>query len=346
MKRLLCIIVMVAILAVPAQATEYTAPQAPREVQRYLPDETQDLGDGVWYVIRNIMKEIRPGLSEATSICISLLSISLLAAMLCNFASEQNAGLRLATTAVVAVILMRPANSMIQLGVSAVEEVSEYSKLLLPVMTSALAAQGAVTKSGALYTASAFVNALLSSGIEQFLVPLVYILLCVCIGCRLYEHTLLQNIRSFSIWLVTWGLKIVLYIFTGYVGITGVVSGATDAAMLKATKIAISGTVPVIGNILSDASEAVLVSVGLMKNAAGIYGILTILALCFGPFFQVGTQYLLLNVTSGVCHMFGIKETAELIKDAAVIMGLVMAMIGSICVITLISIVCFMKGLS
>lgn len=76
---------------------------------------------------------------------------------------------------------------------------------------------------------------------------------------------------------VSWSLKTILTVFTTYMTVTGVVSGTTDAAALKATKVTISSVVPVVGGILSDASEAVLVSAGLMKNAAGIYGILAVL---------------------------------------------------------------------
>lgn len=346
MRRIYLLLIVMALLAVPVQAVEFSAPQAPREVQRYLPDETQDLGEGLWFVIRNVTADLRPSLSEAIRTCISLISISLLAAMLTYVSQDHSNGLRISGTAIVALLLIQPTNSMIQLGVRTIKAISEYGKLLIPVMTSALAAQGAVTKSGALYTASVFVNTLMTIAVEQLLVPIVYIILCICIGCKFFEHGLLQNMRSFIKWLVTWGLKTVLYVFTGYISISGIISGTADAAKLKATKLAISGSVPVVGNILSDASEAVLVSAGLMKNAAGIYGVITMVALGLGPFLQVGVQYLLLNVTAGICHVFGIKEMATLIKEIAEVMGLVLAMIGTVCVIMLISIVCFMKGMA
>ena len=346
MRRIYLFLITIMLLAVPVQATEFTAPPAPREAQRYLPDETQDLGEGIWFVVRNVTADLRPSFSEAIRTCVSLISISLLAALLASVSLDHSSGLRISGTAVVALILIQPTNSMIQLGLRTVKTISEYGKLLLPVMTSALAAQGAVTKSGTLYTASVFINTLMTTAVEQLLVPIVYILLCICIGCKFFEHGLLQNMRSFIKWLVTWGLKTVLYVFTGYISISGIISGTADAAMLKATKLAISGSVPVVGNILSDASEAVLISAGLMKNAAGIYGVITMIALGLGPFLQVGVQYLLLNVTSGICHMFGIKEMAALIKEISEVMGLVLAMIGTVCVIMLISTVCFMKGMA
>ena len=118
------------------------------------------------------------------------------------------------------------------------------------------------------------------------------------------ETPLLDKMKELVKWLMTWTLKIILYVFTGYIGITGVVSGSTDAAALKATKLTISGTVPVVGGILADASEAVLVGAGVVKNAAGIYGLLAVTALWISPFIQMGTQYLLMKGTAGFCAMF------------------------------------------
>ena len=128
--------------------------------------------------------------------------------------------------------------------------------------------------------------------------------------------------------------------------ITGVVSGATDTAALKAAKLTISSVVPVVGGIMSDASEAVLVSAGLLKNSAGIYGILAIIAICLDPFIRIAAHYLLLKATAAVCVVFGSKKVTGLVDDFAVAMGLLLAMTGAVCLMLLISIVCFMKGVT
>ena len=127
--------------------------------------------------------------------------------------------------------------------------------------------------------------------------------------------------------------------------ITGVVSGTTDAAALKATKVTISSVVPVVGSILSDASESVLVSMGILKNAAGVYGILAVLAVAAGPFLSVGVQYLLLKLSAAICGLFGNKEISGMVGDFSTAMGLLLAMVASGCLMVLISTVCFLKGL-
>ena len=129
-------------------------------------------------------------------------------------------------------------------------------------------------------------------------------------------------------------------------GITGVVSGSADAVRLKATKLTISGMVPVVGSILSDASESILVGAGIMKNTVGVYGLLVILALWIEPFLTIGLQYLLLKATVAICETFDTKDVSGVIKSFSTAMGLILAMTGTVCLMFLISVVCFMKDVT
>ena len=82
----------------------------------------------------------------------------------------------------------------------------------------------------------------------------------------------------------------------------------------------------------------------MVRNAAGIYGILAILAVFLLPFLKIGCHYLLLKVTGALCAVFGVKRCTELITDFSSAMGLVLAMTGSVCLLQLISTVCFLRG--
>jgi stage III sporulation protein AE len=145
---------------------------------------------------------------------------------------------------------------------------------------------------------------------------------------------------------VIWLLKAILYIFVGYIGISGIISGAADQTAIKATKLTISGMIPVVGGILSDASETLLVSVGVIKNTVGIYGMLSIICIVILPFLKIGFHYLALKISSVVAGMFVPKSISKLLEDFTAVLGLVMGMTGSVCMIQLISLVCFLKGMT
>ena len=346
MRKIVIIIVLILLFVEPVGATAFTPPEAPKNIEYLMPDETSNFGEGLWYILSESLEKLQPSFVKAIRISVSLLLISLLVGLFSELASNVRTAIECIGSITVGVILFQPVNAFIQLGTETVTQISQYGNLLLPVMSGALAAQGAVTKSGAIYAATVLFDALLSTAISQLLIPLVYVYLCVSVTCNVFSQPLLMQMRKSLKWIMTWGLKIILYVFTGYISITGVVGGTTDATMLKATKLAISGMVPVVGNIISDASEAVLVSAGVMKNAVGIYGLLVIASIWIGPFLQIGIQYILLKVTSGICEMFAVKQISGLIKDFSSAMGLVLAMTGSVCMMFLISTICFMKGVA
>lgn len=343
MKKVLMILALLVLLAIPVQA-EPELPTAP--VSPYVPEENQNFSDGLWYVIKQAVQTLGPSVAEAGGICLSVMAATLLVSLLQSL-SQRTAGVtELAGTVAVGLILLEPSNALIQLGTRTVGEISEYGKLLLPVMTATMAAQGGVTASTALYTGTALFDTLLTGAISRLIVPLIYVYLCVSTANAVLGEQILKSIRDFVKWLMTWILKIILYVFTGYMGITGVVSGTADAAALKATRLTLSGMVPVVGGILSDASEAILVGAGVMKNAAGVYGVLAVLGMWLGPFLRIGIQYLMLKVTAAACSAFGTGRTTGLLQDFSGAMGLVLAMTGTVCLMLLISTVCFMKGIS
>lgn len=344
MKQLILLIMLLSILILPASALEISAPEVPEAGADLMPRRAETFGQGLLELLHAGVNKLLPDLAEASKICTAAAAITLLLSVLGGFSDKIKTTAELTGTVAVAALLLSGTNSLIQLGTETVTNLSEYGKLLLPVMTTALAAQGGVTQSTALYAGTTVFSNVLSSLVTKLVVPFIYLFLAMAAANAAVGEDLLKKARDFVKWLMTWCLKIILYLFTGYMGITGVVSGTTDAAALKATKITISSAVPVVGGILSDASDAILVSAGLAKNAAGIYGLLAVLAVYLGPFLKIGAHYLLLKLTASVCSVFGPKRITELLGDFCGAMGMVLAMTGSVCLMLLISTVCFLKG--
>lgn len=346
MKRILLLMLILTVTVLPVKAMDYTAPEVPDSAQDLMPAETESFSKGLWEILKEAVQLLEPELAQATKVCIALVAIVMLSSVLQMLPGNMTGIVELTGTVAVAAVLLRQTTSMINLGADTVAQLSEYGKLLLPVMTAAMAAQGGVTTATALYAGTAAFDTLLGSVISKVLIPMVYMyLVLAAAGCATGTDRL-KKVRDFVKWLMTWLLKTMLYIFTGYIGVTGVISGTTDAAALKAAKLTLSGMVPVVGGILSDASEAVLVGAGVMKNAAGLYGLLAITAVWIAPFLRIGIQYLMLKLTAALCASFDVKRPAELIESFSGAMGLLLGMTGTMCILLLISTVCFMKGVS
>ena len=347
MRQVLIFVFLVILLALPVRAMEFEAPAPPSSAAELVPGEADSFGEGLWNLIVAAAELVAPSLTEAAGCCLRVFACVLLIAMVGQFAPGISKGtLELAGVAVVAVLLLEPSSSLIELGLQTVAELRDYGKLLLGVLASALAARGGVSSSTALYVGTAFFDALLGAAVTAVLLPMLWMYLALSIAYSAVGESVLDKLRQFLRWLMEWALKLTLYIFTGYMTITGVVSGTADAAAGKAAKLAISSAVPVVGGILSDAADTVLLGAATLGSGAGIWGILTVLALFCTPAIRIGSQYLLLKITAATGASFGGLRCGTLVEDFAGVMGLMMALVSTQTVLQLISTVCFLRGVS
>lgn len=323
---------------------DLTAPAVPDSGVQFMPSAEDSLGLGLLKILQQALSSLSPELKSAMEVCLSILAAVILISVVSKCTSSAGKPAVLVGIAVVSAILLRASDSMIALAARTVEEISEYGKLLIPVMTTALAAQGGANTSSALCAAAVMCNTLLGNLISKILIPMVYSFLALTVAAGAIGAEVLTKLQELFIWLISWSLKVIIYGFTGFLSLSGVISGSTDAAALKVAKMTISGAVPVVGGILSDASEAVLVGASAVKNAVGIYGLFALVAIWIGPFLQIGVHYLMLKATGGLSDLFAEKEICKIISGFSAALGLLLAMTGSVCLMMIISTVCFMRG--
>lgn len=348
MRKLLILMILLPLMSIKVSAAEleFAAPAVPSSGSDIMIEPSDSFLNDILVIFRKALPYVHPAFSEAAGICLRVLTVIMILSVLNNLATMDYGIIHVTGVISLSVLLLTTSNSMISLGTDIIHELSNYNKLLLPVMTGALSAQGRISTSGALYTGTAFFDSILSSLIDIFFVPAIYCILALSIASRAMGDDHIKKMMELTKGFVVWALKIILYVFTGYMTISGAISGSTDAISMKAAKITISSAVPVVGGILADASEAVLVSASVMKNMAGIYGILAILAILLRPFIRIGAQYLLIKLTAAICSAFGSKTLCSLVDDFAAVMGLVLAMIAAVSIMGLISVVCFMRAVS
>ncbi len=346
MRRAIVVIILFLIMSVPVRAVSIEPVQPSGDAEDLMPETTGNFTEDILYLLRMATSAVQPEVTEGVKVCLSVICAVLVMSVLQSFHGVSKQVTEMVGVVIISAVLVYATDSMISLGAETVQEISRYGKLLLPVLTGALAAQGGVTSSAALYAGTAMFDAVLCAVISNILIPMVYIFLVFGILSAALGEDILGKLKDFVKWLLTWCLKVILYVFTGYISITGVISGVTDQATVKATKITIAGVVPVVGGILSDASEAVVVGVSVAKSAAGIYGIVAMLAILIVPFLTIAVQSLMLKLTSFFSGIIGNSKICLLIETFSVAMGFLLAMTGTSCLMQMISVVCFMKGMS
>lgn len=315
--------------------------QVQEQIGGYESFSSASFGEALLRLLQDTFSGLGGPISKIIARCGVLLAAVLLCAMTDLFGSGNLSGLvgAFAITAGFAGGM----SAMLDLGVRTIESADSYFTVLLPGLASLAATSGRAGTSSALYFGTVFFLKLLMSLIRKLLVPCIYILAALAAAEAALGDERLKKMREFLRWLTAGTLKLLTFAFTAFLSLTGVVAGSADALKLKATKMALSGTVPVVGGIVSDASETLLTSAATVKSAVGTYGLLAVLALCLAPFLQVALQHVMMKATTAVAGLYGQKRHVSLLDSLTDTLGLVVAMVGAYSMMILVAVTVFLK---
>lgn len=239
----------------------------------------------------------------------------------------------------VAAIAVGDVNTLVGLGRGVMEDMDGFSKVLLPTTAAAVAASGAPTQAAARQAATMLFSDVLLTLMDRLLVPLLYAYTAAATAWAAVGNEGLKRLADLLKRLVAWALSGLLMAFVTYLTVSGVIAGNADALALKAAKLTISGMVPVVGGILSDAAGTVLAGAGILKNAVGIFGMVVILSMCVIPFLQLGVHYLLYKLAAALTATVSSSRTSGLIDCIGGAFGLVLGMTGAGAFLLLVSLV-------
>lgn len=245
----------------------------------------------------------------------------------------------LAGALAVTAVAVTDVNSLLGLGRSAIDGIASFSNVLLPTVAAVTAATGAITGAAARQMAAVLFCDLLVNLINNLLIPLLYGFLAASVAWAALNNEGLKRVAALLKWVVTTVLTVVMLAFVGYLTVSGVVAGAADAATVKAAKFAISGAIPVVGGILSDAAETILASAGVLRGTVGVFGMLTVLGICLAPLLQMAVHYLMYKLVSAMAATVGGGRLCGLVDQIGSAFGLMMGMTGACCLLLLIALV-------
>lgn len=245
----------------------------------------------------------------------------------------------LAGTLAVTAVAVADVNALLGMGTGAIAKMTSFANVLLPAAAAVTAATGAITGAAARQLAAALFSNLLVNLINGLLVPLLYGYIAASVAQAAVGEDRLKRLADLLKWTVTTVLTVVTMAFVGYLTASGVVAGTADAATVKAAKLAISGAIPVVGGILSDAAETVLASAGVLKGTVGVFGMVTILGICLIPLLQLSVHYLAYKLTAALAAAMGDGPVCALVDRLGSAFGLVLGMTGACCLLLLIALV-------
>ena len=355
--RTAALVALILLLSGHALAEDYLVPGT-EELERGLPDAAAEVLDGeeigpsldIGGVFSRLADRVRRSLADIFRGALGTAAAVLAAAVICSvagpLAGKSTEGIDYVNLIGVFAILatsVGSVGSLIGEAEQCINDMKDFSTLMLPVLASASAASGAAASGAARYAASMlFLDLLMTLG-KGLILPMIYMYLAAGAGEAAFGGLggPAKLIRSAVKYMLT-GLVMA---FTVYLTATGLIASSADAAAVKLTKTAISSLLPVVGGMVADASDAVASGLGVIRGAAGAFGVAAVLAICALPFLRLMAGSVLIRAAAAAAGTVADRKLTGFIETLAGAYSLVLALAGTEAVILLISIVSAAKAL-
>ena len=281
---------------------------------------------------------------DAACSCVLLLTVTLLwslaQGMKTATGGDPMEAVTLAACLSVTAVAVGDVHSLLALGQEAMDRMETLGDVLLPAVSMATVAGGSPGAAAVRHGATILFSDLLIRLIRRLLIPLCYAFVAASAAWAALGNDGLKRVGGLVKWLITILLSAVLLAFLFYLNITGVIAGGADAATLKAAKFTISNLVPVVGGVISDTAETLLAGASVLRNGAGIFGMLAVAGICVAPFLNLGAHYLLYKCTAALAATAaGDSRVTGLIDALSTAFALVLAMTGACAVLLMVAMI-------
>ncbi len=227
--------------------------------------------------------------------------------------------------------------------VASMESLMLMMSTLSPIMAALYVAGGSYAAGAASSSALALFLTILSVICTRILLPLLQIAFALCLVGAIPGSV---NLSSVNTLVKNTATTVMAFIFT-LLGFTlylqTTVASASDNFVTRSVKFASGVFVPVIGNMLGDASRTVIASVSVIKGSVGTIGIVMILSAVLPPLLIVMLYKLMLLVCSICAKALSCERESALLYDIGSVLGVLMALIAGAGVICIIAMAVFIK---
>ena len=217
-----------------------------------------------------------------------------------------------------------------------VDAVTVFLTAFTPVYAVIMAASGRVA--GAVSYQTTLLGA---SGLLTWLIRLVVfpiLTMSLALGCTgtVTDGFCLDRISNSLHKAVLWVLGLVSTVFSGLLSIQQFVTAAGDSVGVRVARFSLSGFVPVVGNLLSEAYTTVMGCAGLLRTVVGVFGLVAVVLIVAPPLISCVCWNVALHLAGGAAALFGLSPIERLCTVAA---GAVRVMIALLAVFALLMVI-------
>ncbi len=274
---------------------------------------------GIWGILGNVIMAVLPMVVLVVAITI-----------LCGFmGTAKSDGINhlvfFVAYAAIVVIVVGNITDLIQMVGTTLNTLKTQVDLVFPIILTLMVAGGASTSAGLYQPAVAVLSSVMMQIFTYVVMPLFVISLAFSVIAHLAPQTRLDKFVAFFGALFKWIVGICFTVFLSFMAIQGITAGSFDSISIRATKMTMSGYVPIVGSYMSQGFDLIMASAVLIKNAVGLSGILLLLGLVLAPLVKIVVFSLALKLAAAVTQPIGDTRISDFLTTMNKSFGMLVA---------------------
>ncbi|WP_027963411.1 stage III sporulation protein AE [Halalkalibacillus halophilus] len=191
-------------------------------------------------------------------------------------------------------------NQAISYATTTIDTMGQFMIALLPLYLSLMAAFGNITSVGFFQPFLLFFTQFSSLFISKLIIPLFFLSAILHIANEMNQthdiSKLAYLFRQIAFWLMGGFLSIFMFV----ISLQGGAAATADGLAIRAAKFVTSNFIPVIGRVFTEATDTVLSTSILLKNAIGLASVVMIIIITIFPAIKILVLGLMFRVTAAL----------------------------------------------
>lgn len=199
--------------------------------------------------------------------------------------------------------------------IASINRIRKQIEIITPILATLTVLTGG-TSSAAIYQPSAI---FLSGGaveiISGFIFPATIAVIVLNLMSKLNTQMSFSGVTTLIKSIMKWVIGITVTVFSIFITFQSSASSLFDGIIFKATKYAVSNSVPIVGNFLSSGFDMLMSAGLLIKSSVGLCGLLMLLFEIIGPIILLAAFSLILKFVGAIVQPLGENTLFSLLSD-------------------------------
>ena len=188
----------------------------------------------------------------------------------------------------------------IQRTKEAVDRVGRLTQNLFPILMTLLSATGGAGLSGMLSPGAAAASAILTQLVQGTAMTIISMAAILAVIGNLSPSLRLDGLFKLAKSCANWLLGCLMVAFLGIMSVQGMLGSAYDSASVETVRYAVDNLMPIVGGEVADTLDVLISSALLVKNAAGVTGLILLLQISLEPVLHLVAVMLMLRIISAL----------------------------------------------